>query len=71
MGGPEDFTFITPEEAAAIDSRHTPEQWRKIATSNPACEVCGRAAWKFGDVGMCFTCATGEADASDDYELQG
>lgn len=34
------------------------------------CPTCGNEpVWKYGQCGMCFTCTTGEADASDDYEL--
>lgn len=36
------------------------------------CLVCGQEnIWKLGQSGMCFTCTTGEADASEDYELKG
>lgn len=33
------------------------------------CEVCGADEWLLAGVGLCFTCTTGESDASDDYEL--
>ena len=42
-------------------------------TSGERCDICGGTMWVIGSamVGWtgCFTCITGEADASDDYEL--
>jgi hypothetical protein len=42
------------------------------AAAPPAtCEVCSEnPVWRLGGVGLCFTCTTGEADASEDYELR-
>lgn len=73
-GGPRDFTFITPEKAAEIDvnePRRAVEHFRRLAKKNQTCDICDEPAWKYGETGMCFTCTTGEADASDDYELIG
>lgn len=34
------------------------------------CEACETEnAWKYAETGLCFSCTTGESDASDDYEL--
>lgn len=36
------------------------------------CNVCGRPIWAIGSVTgtyRCFTCITGEADNSEDYEI--
>ena len=69
--------FLTPEEAAKAHNdlnpydQRTVEYYRKLAINNSMCEVCEiEPVWKFGGCGMCFSCTTGEADASDDYELQ-
>jgi len=66
--------YITPEEA--YKRQHdTPikkplRYFHKIAKTDKLCESCGAdKVWKLMDVGLCFSCATGEADASDDYEL--
>lgn len=40
------------------------------AHDDSECEVCGRPVWRIVGLGMCFTCVTGEADASEDYELK-
>jgi len=71
MGGPRDFNFITPEEAAELmahDGVKDVEYYKHLANNKGICE-CGEPVWKLGDNGMCFSCTTGEADASDDYEL--
>lgn len=38
------------------------------------CMICGQPIWAAGSAitgtYMCFTCTTGEADNSDDYEIQ-
>lgn len=38
------------------------------------CIVCGQPIWAAGSAitgtNMCFTCTTGEADDSDDYEIE-
>ena len=73
------FTFakyLTPEEAKKQDDsleggRRKPLQYYKeLAKNNSMCEVCGvNPVWKLVDTGTCFACTTGEADASNDYEL--
>ena len=71
-----DFEFITPEEAAKLgvhiegDKRnHDVEYYRKLSKINEICSNCSNKVWKLADVGLCFSCTTGETDASDDYEL--
>lgn len=69
-GGPTDFGYITPEEAAKLmPDRGGVDYFRKLARSKAKCEVCGKPAWKIADTGLCFPCTTGESDASNDYEL--
>ena len=38
-----------------------------------SCIICGRSIWAAGsaivETDICFTCITGEADDSDDYEI--
>lgn len=69
------FTFITPEkylEIAGGDSRKLSlEELKEIANYNAIpCIVCeSEDQWKLAQTGMCFSCTTGEADASNDYEL--
>ena len=64
------FVMITPEEAVVISKpKRSVKYWRKQAQSNQQCEICNQPAWRFGTTGLCFTCTTGESDASSDYEL--
>jgi len=70
------FKYLTPEKAKELDDntergrREPLKYYQELASNNSMCEVCGaNPVWKFGDTGMCFACTTGEADASDDYEL--
>lgn len=70
------FTYVTSEELHKIiksDPRCTQlslEELKRRARNIQKCSVCEREeAWRFADTGMCFTCTTGSADASDDYEL--
>lgn len=65
---------ITPHQAKAIDDgltggrRQTISWYECLADSDAICQ-CGNPAWKFGGVGLCFSCTTGESDSSDDYEI--
>ncbi|MBU1092578.1 hypothetical protein KJ836_02835 [Patescibacteria group bacterium] len=64
------FTFITPEEVIRIDKSHTLEEFKKMANAKPIKCQCGQEdIWKYGECGLCFSCTTGESDASDDYEI--
>ena len=64
-------SFITPEEARQLGDTRSLEKLRMLASA-PArkCMVCDELVWRYGGIGMCFSCNTGEADASEDYELQ-
>lgn len=43
---------------------------KQMANAKGKCEVCEMEdVWKLGQCDMCFTCTTGESDASDDVEL--
>jgi len=64
------FTYITPERAKEIGDTRSLKELRKLAATDGQCEVCDAPIWKFAGTGMCFTCTTGESDASDDYELR-
>lgn len=63
------FIFITPEDYFKIDKHLSLAELRRRARSKGGCEVCGQPVWKLAGTGLCFTCTTGEADASNDYEL--
>ena len=61
--------YLTPEEAFKLDPDTPLEEWQRRARNRKKCEVCGQPVWRFADTDLCFTCTTGEADASEDYEL--
>ena len=70
--------YLAPEQAAQKHAgmKHrtrngdTAEYWQRLAKrGHRPCDVCGEPDWIFGRTGMCFTCTTGKADASGDYEL--
>jgi hypothetical protein len=67
------FTYIPPEDYYKLQGPDgcTLEDLRRIARQpTRMCEVCRvEEAWKLAETGMCFSCTTGESDASDDYEL--
>lgn len=66
------YKYITPKEAFKQDviSGTSLMEYEERAKDNGECEVCERPAWKITGLGMCFTCTTGESDASEDYELK-
>ncbi len=75
-GGPTDFCMITAEDYfnlcesdPATAGYHTLEELHSNAKAVGSCENCGAPIWRLVNNGMCFPCTTGEADASDDYEL--
>ncbi len=76
-GGPLSFHLVTVDEMLKIQARLPDNGARKesraelerMSRNNSTCENCDLPVWRFGDTGMCFTCTTGESDASDDYEL--
>lgn len=68
--------YITPEKAKKLDDsqkggrREPLSYYQAIARNDALCEICEvEKVWKLADTGMCFSCTTGESDASDDYEL--
>jgi hypothetical protein len=76
--GPTDFgEFVTPEEMTAMLKTTIPLKDLQAALrrkQNGAKCDCGNAIWALGFAAcgsdMCFSCITGEADASEDYELR-
>ncbi len=76
MPGQTDFHLISAEDYFVLcesDERtagyHTLKKLHKNARAKGSCENCGAPIWRLVNNGMCFTCTTGESDASDDYEL--
>lgn len=67
------YKFLTPEELISIhpEVEGTLEELTDIANQpETICPVCKTdVVWRYGQSGLCFTCTTGEADASEDYEL--
>lgn len=61
--------FITPEQAKERGDSRSINELRQLAQSDATCAVCDEKAWKHGGTGLCFSCTTGESDASDDLEL--
>ena len=71
MSGPTDFAMISVEDYFKLEGQvHTLKELHQMAQTKGLCEVCETLPkWRLGNTGMCFPCTTGEADASDDYEL--
>jgi hypothetical protein len=69
--------YITPERAKELDDKINGRKqplsyYKELAKNHAICPICGQnPVWRFGDCGLCFSCTTGEADASDDYEIIG
>lgn len=69
--------YITPERAYQLHCGsnnppvYTLKDFQRAARSKAKCDVCGQPVWKMAMQGLCFSCTTGEADASEDYELAG
>ena len=63
-------SFITPKQAVEQGDTRSLEVLEALAKGKPVtCTNCDEKVWKFAGLGMCFSCVTGESDASDDYEL--
>jgi hypothetical protein len=60
--------YITPEEAKKKGDTRTIAELNSAFRSRGKCQ-CGQPIWRFGGCGLCFTCTTGEADPSEDYEF--
>jgi hypothetical protein len=66
------LNYVTPSELLKEhpDSELSLEELKALANVPDAiCPNCENPVWKYGQCGMCFSCTTGEADGSDDYEL--
>lgn len=69
--------YITPEQAYknhlkanGKNATNSLEFYKQAAKNTDAeCDICGRPVWRIVNLGMCFSCVTGESDASEDYEL--
>jgi hypothetical protein len=59
----------TFELAHAIDPTLTEDEFNQSSRDNRRCSVCAQHVWRYAGTGLCFTCTTGEADSSDDYEI--
>lgn len=64
--------YLTPEEAykKQVQEGVTLEEYRALAAESGICTNCDEPIWKLAGMGMCFSCTTGQADASEDYELR-
>ena len=64
------YKEITPIEAKELGDKRSIKELTRLAKQKGKCGVCEQEAWRYADTGLCFTCTTGEADASEDYELK-
>lgn len=69
-------SYITPAQAYAQDAavNHCPqitlaEYEERARQPEQRCQCGQENVWRLVGAGLCFSCTTGEADASDDYEL--
>jgi hypothetical protein len=61
---------ITPERAHELNPQFSVTEYVLRAMRSRTCEGCGHhPEWRYVGLGLCFSCVTGETDASDDYEL--
>lgn len=61
--------YVTPEKAKEVGDKRSLSELKVLVKKDEKCD-CGRPAWKFAGLGMCFQCTTGESDNSNDYELK-
>jgi hypothetical protein len=61
--------YITPAKAHELNPDRSVKQYEKQARNHSTCQCGQEKVWKYGGCDLCFSCTTGEADASDDYEL--
>ena len=62
--------YKTPEQLEAMgDERMLSELQALAKTKARQCQNCDELEWKYGGCGLCFSCTTGEADASEDMEI--
>jgi hypothetical protein len=66
-------TLLTPKEAFEKDviKGTTLPEYEVLSRMKGMCIVCRKdEIWKLANTEMCFSCTTGESDASEDYELK-
>lgn len=66
------FNYITPERAAELgvtSNIKDVKYYSKLSKKEGICDNCENPRWKLVNNGLCFSCTTGEIDASGDYEL--
>jgi hypothetical protein len=61
--------FITPEKAKEFGDVRSLKELRHLAKLKGKCSNCDEHVWRYGTGDLCFSCTTGEADASGDYEI--
>lgn len=62
--------YITPEKAKAFGDVRSLKELRNRARIRGKCSVCHQfPIWRYGVSDLCFSCTTGEHDASNDFEL--
>ncbi len=79
MSGPASFVPISLDEAVERHVKLNGGDPVKVRTEfqtaiakkkdGAKCIVCGQPVWARGNCDMCFSCTTGESDASEDYEF--
>lgn len=65
---PTDFVYITSKEAVEKGIVNSLDKAESIAADDSLCD-CGAHVWRYAQTGLCFSCTTGESDASEDYEI--
>jgi len=70
MSYPDNFNWLsTFEDAARAKVSLTRKEFNRQSRDNRKCCNCENHVWRLAQTGMCFSCTTGETDASDDYEV--
>jgi hypothetical protein len=70
IGGSHICIQSTLDSEAKDKDNTTLAEWKRRASIRGKCIVCKEEdKWRYADTDMCFSCTTGEADASGDYEL--
>ena len=76
-----EFCYITPEEMILLQEDRGKDGTEKLTykelvdmakradSGNNVCDCGNDRVWEFGNLGMCFSCVTGETDRSEDFEL--
>lgn len=61
--------FISPEDLKIKGDKRSLKYLQHLALSNKRCGNCDEHVWRYAGTGLCFSCTTGEADASENYEI--